>query len=107
MSAKEFVSMGEGEMRRIKKGTRHPRIDGMQWCSCCQCYKNTNEFYQDKSRYNGVTVICKSCRGSYQREYLHNYYLRYRAELLPKHRITALRAIEWRKTAEFVDEKNI
>lgn len=70
----------------MRKGSiRHPRINNLQWCHVCQQYKGMDEFHVGARQ-------CKLCRGIYQKGYQHNYYLKYRDELLPKHRLSATKS---------------
>ena len=60
----------------MKKGSVVHRT--LHWCFLCQQYKPIKEFYKDKYKSSGFGGICKSCHTNYQREYLHNYYIKYR-----------------------------
>ena len=76
-------------MGRKKRRKNHPRIGNLKWCYCCSQYKDINKFYLSRSSYDGHVGECKSCRGGLQKEFQHNYYLKHREDLLPKHRVSA------------------
>ena len=84
----------------MKKGSVVHRT--LHWCFLCQQYKPIKEFYKDKYKSSGFGGICKSCHTNYQREYLHNYYIKHREELLPKHRISARLSIKRRKEKSLI-----
>ncbi len=82
----------------MKKGsTRHKSTETMKWCFVCKQYKPFSDFHIDRAQAGGLSSACKSCKGKYDKEYQHNYYMKYRKELLPKHRITARESREYRK----------
>ncbi len=82
----------------MKKGsTRHKPTETMRWCFVCKQYKPFSDFHIDRAQAGGLSSACKSCKGKYDKEYQHNYYMKYRKELLPKHRITARESREYRK----------
>ena len=69
--------------------------DGVNsWCCACRQLKPRAEFGIWRKSHNGLVEVCKVCRGRYQKDYLHDYYLRNRDTLLPKHRITARLSLE-------------
>ena len=69
----------------------------MRRCWHCKKYRNADEFYHDKAHVDGLKSICKVCDTPYYREYLKQYYLDHRDELLPKHRVSAIKSYHRRK----------
>ena len=43
-------------------------------CKTCRTIKYITEFYKDKSRYDGYSYICTTCKSKYNKEYLKEYY---------------------------------
>ncbi len=82
----------------MKKGsTRHKPTETMRWCFVCKHYKPFSDFHIDRAQAGRLCSECKSCRGKYQKEYQHGYYMKHREELLPKHYITARESREQKK----------
>jgi len=80
-----------------KGGIKHPIVENKKWCYVCQQYRPLEIFYVVRSGSLGRTSVCKQCRGNYQKEYQHRYYMKYREKLLPRHRVAAV-ASRRRKT---------
>ena len=84
-------------MGRKKGSIGHPRINEQKWCFVCQEYKDASQFYLDTHQWDGLDSRCKSCKFNYYKDYLRNYYLKHREDLLPKHRQSAKMSILRRK----------
>ena len=80
-------------MGRPIGSTRHLRIGNLKWCFVCQQYKDIGQFCRNKSKPDGLNDVCKACRTDYEKDYQHQYYLRHRDELLPKHRMSAIKSL--------------